>query len=59
MKEGDALRIPEGWYHLVKSQPESIAINIWFKSVFETHQQLMAATVPNVLKMRDNLKTKN
>ena len=35
LREGDAIRIPEGWYHFVISEPKTIAFNFWFKSVLE------------------------
>src|SRR3990167_2811348 len=36
LEPGDILRIPEGWYHYVCSDPYTCAINIWYKSVLET-----------------------
>lgn len=30
LREGDALYIPEGWWHQVRSEPSSMALNFWF-----------------------------
>ncbi|RYH30264.1 hypothetical protein EON65_05680 [archaeon] len=32
MGKGDALFIPEGWWHMVYSTPATYAVNIWYKS---------------------------
>lgn len=34
VQAGDALFIPEGWWHQVDSQPTTIAVNFWWKSAF-------------------------
>ena len=31
LQAGDALVIPEGWWHSVKSQPGTIAVNFWWE----------------------------
>lgn len=31
--EGEALFIPEGWYHYVISEKDTIAVNFWFESI--------------------------
>ena len=38
MQAGDALFIPEGWWHQVQSEGVTIAVNFWWASDFE--QQL-------------------
>lgn len=35
VKAGEAIRIPEGWYHYVISEPHTIGFNFWFKSCLE------------------------
>lgn len=35
--KGEILRIPEGWYHYVVSEPNTIALNFWFKSIFQKY----------------------
>jgi hypothetical protein len=37
MHAGDALFIPEGWWHQVQSDPCSMAVNFWFSASSETH----------------------
>lgn len=32
LDQGDALFIPEGWWHMVRSAPCSAAVNYWFRS---------------------------
>lgn len=32
LQAGDALFIPEGWWHAVRSEPCTVAINYWFRS---------------------------
>ena len=35
MQAGDALYIPEGWWHQIDSVAGTIAINIWWRSAFD------------------------
>lgn len=35
IEQGEVLRIPEGWYHYVISQPNTVAVNFWWSSVFD------------------------
>ena len=32
---GDVLFLPEGWYHQVVSQPETLAVNFWWHGIYE------------------------
>lgn len=34
IQEGEALFIPEGWYHFVISEKNTIGVNFWFESLF-------------------------
>lgn len=45
---GDALYIPEGWWHCVASDPETIAVNFWYDSF----QVLLRAENPRLCRMR-------
>lgn len=38
--KGEVLRIPEGWYHYIVSEPQSIAMNFWFSSIFQKYKGL-------------------
>lgn len=35
MQAGDAIFIPEGWWHQIDSAANTIAINIWWRSAFD------------------------
>lgn len=35
MQAGDALYIPEGWWHQIDSLAGTIAVNIWWRSAFD------------------------
>ncbi len=39
MQAGDALFIPEGWWHQVDSQDTTIAVNFWWQSAFTKNLQ--------------------
>lgn len=35
MQAGDAIFIPEGWWHQIDSAANTIAVNIWWRSAFD------------------------
>ncbi len=35
--KGEILRIPEGWYHYIVSEPKTVALNFWFTSIFQKY----------------------
>jgi hypothetical protein len=37
---GEVLRIPEGWYHYVISEPNTVALNFWWTSIFDRYDRL-------------------
>jgi ribosomal protein L16 Arg81 hydroxylase len=34
LEAGEMLYIPEGWWHYVVSEPNTLAVNFWLESVF-------------------------
>jgi hypothetical protein len=47
LKQNEFLRIPEGWYHKVTSDPETIGLNFWFQSSFEKRRRLFPIFMNN------------
>eukprot|EP01083_Nonionella_stella_P258144 882759_1 len=44
VKAGDALFLPEGWWHQVDSEPFTVAVNFWFDGLRE---KLLESSSPN------------
>jgi len=55
---GEIVHIPEGWHHLVISQPGTIAINFWYESIFEKIESNRNSILKRLvqLEVRDKIK---
>ena len=47
LNPGDILYLPRGWWHWIFSENETIAINFWFKSQFNTFGKLLELDIIN------------
>lgn len=56
LEAGDSLRIPEGWFHYVISDKETIAFNFWFKSILEDIEKKKAPILRYLIEQDINKK---